>query len=137
MAATAEMTPDRIRACRADAPKLRDRDVAENLGISEAELVAAHVGADGPRRAVRVAAHPDQLMPAAEAMGEVMSLTRNPSAVHEKIGRYGNDHMGQHAAMVLTEAVDLRILPSHWRHAFLLEVDADEGVRRSLQVPDK
>ncbi|RDC71018.1 hemin-degrading factor [Rhodovulum sp. 12E13] len=136
MAETAELTPDDIRARRAEAPKLRDRDLAENLGISEAELVAAHVGVDGPRRALRVEAHPDRLMPAAEAMGEVMALTRNPSAVHEKIGRYGNYHPGQHAAMVLTEAVDLRIFPSHWRHAFLVEVEGDGGTRRSLQVFD-
>jgi len=133
---TAELTSADIRARRADAPKLRDRDLAENMGISEAELVAAHVGADGPRRAVRVEADPDRLMPAAEAFGPVMALTRNPSAVHEKIGRYGNYHPGAHAAMVLTEAVDLRIFPAHWRHAFLVEVEGDGAVRRSLQVFD-
>jgi putative hemin transport protein len=136
MAETADLTPDHIRTRRAETPGLRDRDMAESLGISEAGLVAAHIGADGPRRAVRVEAHPDRLMPAAEAMGEVMALTRNPSAVHEKIGRYGNYHPGQHAAMVLTEAVDLRIFPSHWRHAFLVEVEGDGGTRRSLQVFD-
>ena len=133
---TEDLTPDTIRAARENAPKLRDRDLAENLGIPEAGLVAAHVGADGPRRAVRIAAHPDRLMPAAEAMGEVMALTRNPSAVHEKIGTYGNYHPGAHAAMVLTEAVDLRIFPAHWRHAFLVEVDGEDATRRSLQVFD-
>ena len=75
-------------------------------------------------------------MPAAEAFGEVMALTRNSSAVHEKIGRYGNYHPGAHAAMVLTEAVDLRIFPAHWRHAFLVEADGEGGTRRSLQVFD-
>jgi putative hemin transport protein len=132
----AELTPAQIRARRTDAPKLRDRDLAENLGISEAELVAAHVGADSARRTVRVSAHPDRLMPAAEAFGDVMALTRNPSAVHEKIGTYGNYHPGKHAAMVLTEAVDLRIFPAHWRHAFLVEVEGDTVTRRSLQVFD-
>ncbi len=136
MAGTAALTPDHIRAARADAPKLRDRDLAENLGISEAELVAAHVGADGPRRAVRVAAHPDRLMPAAESFGAAMALTRNAAAVHEKIGRYGKYHPGAHAAMVLTEAVDLRIFPAHWRYAFLVEMDAEGGPRRSMQVFD-
>lgn len=136
MAETADLTPDCIRTRRAEAPKLRDRDLAANLGISEAELVAAHVGAEGPRRATRIDAHPDRLMPAAEAFGAAMALTRNPSAVHEKIGRYGNYHPGAHAAMVLTEAVDLRLFPSHWCHAFLVEVDADGGTRRSMQVFD-
>jgi len=125
-----------IRARRAEAPKLRDRDLAQNIGISEAELVAAHVGAEGPHRAVRVHAHPDRLMPAAESFGEVMALTRNISAVHEKTGHYANYHPGAHAAMVLSDAVDLRIFPAHWRHAYLVEVEGDGGTRRSLQVFD-
>ena len=131
-----QLNPEDIRDRRADAPKLRDRDLAENLGISEAALVAAHVGAEGPRRATALPAHPDILIPAAERLDEVMALTRNPSAVHEKVGSYTNYHPGQHAAMVLAEAVDLRIFPSHWVHAFAVETKGESGVQRSLQVFD-
>ncbi|MEM9249709.1 MAG: ChuX/HutX family heme-like substrate-binding protein [Pseudomonadota bacterium] len=130
------IAPAEIRARRADAPKQRDRDVADALGISEAQLVAAHVGATDGRRALRVHADPDQLIPVAITLGEVMALTRNPSAVHEKIGRYDGYHPGQHAASVLTEDIDLRLFPNHWKNAFMVEHETEGGVRRSVQVFD-
>ncbi|MEL6807086.1 MAG: ChuX/HutX family heme-like substrate-binding protein [Pseudomonadota bacterium] len=126
------LTAEDIRARRAEAPQPRDRDFAEAIGISEAALVAAYCG----HGVTRMDAHPDKVMAAAQEFGEVMALTRNASCVHEKIGVYENYHPGQHAAMVLTEDIDLRIFPRHWQHAFLVERDGDQGPRRSLQVFD-
>lgn len=125
-------TPQDIRAARAENPKLRDRDLADRLGISEAALVAAEAG----RGVTRIAAHPDALVPRLAALGEVMALTRNDSAVHEKVGHYANYTSGQHAAMVVTEEIDLRIFPRHWVHAFAVERAGEGGIRRSLQVFD-
>ena len=125
-------TPDLIRAARLDNPKLRERDLASQLGTSEAALQAAHVGLG----VTRIAAGPDALVPRLAALGEVMALTRNASAVHEKVGRYDNYQGGQHAAMVLTDDIDLRIFPQHWVHAFAVTRDTDEGPRHSLQVFD-
>lgn len=110
----------------------RDRDFADSLGISEGALVAAYCG----HGVTRIDAHPDVIMDAAQQLGEVMALTRNASCVHEKIGTYDNYHPGHHAAMILTEDIDLRIFPSHWQHAFLVERECDTGTRRSLQVFD-
>lgn len=132
MAQTTPVTPQDIRAFQADNPKTRTRDQATRLGISEAQLVAASCG----RGVTRIAAHPDQVMAAAQKLGEVMALTRNESCVHEKVGRYDNYHTGKHAAMVLTEDIDLRMFPSHWQHAFMVEAETEGGVRRSLQVFD-
>ncbi|GFE64679.1 hypothetical protein KIN_17530 [Litoreibacter roseus] len=75
-------------------------------------------------------------MSAVQELGEVMALTRNASCVHEKIGVYDNYHPGHHAAMILTEDIDLRIFPRHWQHAFLVERESDGGLRRSVQVFD-
>jgi putative hemin transport protein len=125
-------TPSEIRAARAEFPKLRDRDLADQLGISEAQLVAAHSGTD----ATRIAADPDLLMPALETLGEVMALTRTESCVSEKTGRYANYHTGDQAAMVLNDAIDLRLFPAHWVHGFAVEKPVDGGIRRSLQVFD-
>ncbi|MEP2640414.1 ChuX/HutX family heme-like substrate-binding protein [Roseobacter sp.] len=127
-----DLTAENIRATRAEDSKIRDRDLAEKLGISEAQLVAAHVG----HGATAVAAHPDHIMAAAVGFGETMALTRNVSCVHEKIGVYENYHTGNHAAMVLTHDIDLRMFPSHWCHGFMVERETDAGVRRSLQVFD-
>ncbi|MGP6087531.1 hemin-degrading factor [Antarctobacter jejuensis] len=127
-------SPEEIRAAQADNPKARARDLAVQLGISEAQLIAARVG----QGVTRIAAHPDGIMSAAEGLGEVMALTRVEGCVHEKVGRYANYHSGQHASMVLNEEIDLRIFPSHWVHSYAVEVAGDAGVapRRSLQVFD-
>ncbi|GGX37511.1 hemin-degrading factor [Tateyamaria omphalii] len=126
------LSPEDIRDRRAESPQLRERDFAETLGISEAALVAAYCGMG----VTRIDAHPDVIMNAATQLSEVMALTRNASCVHEKVGIYDNYHPGQHAAMILTEDIDLRIFPSYWRHAFMVERDSDSGPRRSIQVFD-
>ena len=125
-------SPEEIRTARAAHAKMRPRDLADQLGISEAQLLAAFVG----QGVTPIHPHPDQVMHAAASLGEVMALTRNESCVHEKIGVYDNYHTGHHAAMVLTEDIDLRIFPSHWRHAFAVEQEVEGGLRRSLQVFD-
>ncbi|SIT76194.1 putative hemin transport protein [Yoonia rosea] len=124
--------PSDIRTFLAENPKLRARDAADAQGITEAQLVAAGIG----HGTTRIAAHPDRIIPAAEALGEVMALTRVDACVHEKVGEYGNYHRGDHAAMTLTENVDLRIFPSHWVHAFAVETETAQGLRRSLQIFD-
>lgn len=123
---------DRIATARARKGKLRARDLAATLGLSEAHLVAADVG----RGATRIAADPARLIPWVCRLGEVMALTRNDSAVHERRGTYADFHAGAHAAMVLGEEIDLRIFPRHWVHAFAVVQDTDQGPRRSLQVFD-
>jgi putative hemin transport protein len=125
-------TPHEIRRARADNPKTRERDLATQLGISEAELVAAHCG-DG---VVRIEPRVNDLLTGLEAVGEVMALTRNESAVHEKIGVYDKVVTGNHNAMVLGENIDLRIFPKIWAHGFAVEKRDGDEIRRSLQFFD-
>ncbi|MBZ9698842.1 MULTISPECIES: hemin-degrading factor [unclassified Mesorhizobium] len=124
--------PHEIRRARTDNPKARERDLAAQLGISEAELVAAHCG-DG---VVRVEPRVNDLLTGLEAVGEVMALTRNESAVHEKIGVYDKVVTGNHNAMVLGENIDLRIFPKIWAHGFAVEKRDGDDIRRSLQFFD-
>lgn len=125
--------PEAIRKARSDNPKMRERDLARILGISEAEFVAAWVG-EGTRR---IEPRVDDFLTGMEALGEVMALTRNESAVHEKIGVYDKVVTGKHAAMALGENIDLRIFPRHWVHGYAVaRTDADGAVRRSLQFFD-
>ncbi|PBB94055.1 hemin-degrading factor [Mesorhizobium sp. WSM3864] len=123
---------DEIRRAREDNPKMRERDSAAQLGISEAELVAAHCG----HGAVRVEPRVNDLLSGLEAVGEVMALTRNESAVHEKIGVYDKVVTGNHNAMVLGENIDLRIFPKVWAHGFAVEKRDGGEIRRSLQFFD-
>ncbi len=125
--------PDRIRRARADNPKMRERDLARILGVSEGEFVAAFVGEGAARIEPRV----NDLLNGLGACGEVMALTRNESAVHEKIGPYDNVVTGKHNAMVLSSEIDLRIFPSAWAHGFRVEKkDEDGSSRMSLQFFD-
>jgi putative hemin transport protein len=130
----ARPSPSDIRNARADNPKMRERDLAAQLGISEAAFVAAWVG-EGTRR---IEPNVDEFLTGMEALGEVMALTRNESAVHEKIGVYDKVVTGKHAAMALGEQIDLRIFPKVWAHGYAVsKTDADGSVKRSLQFFDE
>ncbi len=127
-------TPTEIRAYRAANPTLRERDIAAQLGISEAALVAAGCGLT----ASRIDADANRFLERAEELGEVMALTRNETAVHEKIGVYENVKAGPAASLVLGSEIDLRVFPSAWAHGFAVsKTGANGDVRRSLQFFDK
>lgn len=127
------LTPTEIRALRAETAKARARDFAQANGLTEAALVAAHVG----HGATCIDPAPTRLVPMIEALGDVMALTRNESAVHERRGTYTGFGGGGSAAIVLGDEIDLRIFPAHWATAFAVEEPGEEGaVKRSLQVFD-
>lgn len=123
-----------IRALRALHPQMRERDFARIHGIAEGQLVAADVGLTATCISTDIGA----VLHGLETVGEVMALTRNESAVHEKIGRYEGVSVNPHASMVLGDDIDLRIFPSRWVHGFAIEKTAEDGsVKRSLQFFDR
>lgn len=115
----------------------RHRDIAQKLGISEAELIAAHVDAEHALlQAIGLRAQWPELIAALQALGEVMALTRNESAVHEKTGVYRNcSHSGK-IGLVLGGEIDLRLFYSQWAHGFAVIEQTAQGVQRSLQFFD-
>jgi len=122
-------SPHALREAIAANPKKRARDLADSLGVTEAALVAAEV--DG-QQIVRIDPALDPLFAHFQALGPVLALTRNDSAVHERDGSYLEYHSGPHASMVLGPDIDLRMFPRHWVHAFAVT----RGERRSVQVFD-
>jgi len=124
--------PHEIRTARAENPKMRERDLAAQLGVSEAELVAAHIGESVKRIEPRV----NEVLAGLEAVGEVMALTRNESAVHEKIGVYEKIEPGEHATIALGAHIDLRVFPKIWAHGFAVEKRDGDDIKRSLQFFD-
>jgi len=126
-------TPAKIRELRALHPEMRERDFARIHEISEGELVAAQVGSG----AICLRPDVETLLNGLSACGEVMALTRNESAVHEKIGPYEKVVFGARASLVLGAQIDLRIFPGQWAFGFAVEKIAEDGaVRRSLQFFD-
>ncbi|WP_064705959.1 hemin-degrading factor [Rhizobium bangladeshense] len=125
--------PSEIRAFRAENPKMRERDIAAQLKISEAALVAAEAGIS----VTRIDGSAMRLLERVERLGEVMALSRNESAVHEKIGVFENIKTGMQSAIVLGENIDLRIFPSRWEYGFAVSKRDGDQERLSLQYFDK
>jgi putative hemin transport protein len=121
-----------IRQIKIDNPSLRERDIAAQCGITEAEYVAAWLG----HSATRITTDFDRIFPKLEALGVVMALTRNENAVHEKIGCYDRFIAGKKAALMLGEQIDTRMFPSHWVYGFAVETALGDTVKRSFQFFD-
>jgi putative hemin transport protein len=118
-------------------PRSRHRDIAEAMGITEAELVAAHCGSfvatESPLQATRLRAQWPEILAAVTTIGEVMALTRNAHAVHEKIGPF----LRVDAHDVRGDQMTLQASFDHWVHGFAAqEVLLDGSTQRSLQFFD-
>ncbi|MCY6379678.1 hemin-degrading factor [Hoeflea prorocentri] len=129
---TADSGPESIRQACLDNPKMRERDLALKLGVSEADIIASWCGQRSTRLEMRI----NNILNGLESLGEVMALTRNESAVHEKIGVYDGVRTSDRGAIVLGEDIDLRIKGAAWVHGFAVEKHAAENTTRSLQFFD-
>src|SRR5690606_14361823 len=109
------------------------RNAAAKLGVSEAELVAAHVGTIATRLETRW----DELMIGLEAVGPVTGLTRNDDAVIEVTGTFRNVDIGGLMGVVLDPDLDLRVFLRAWHVGFALVEQTAKGPRRSLQIFDQ
>lgn len=117
---------EKWEALKAENPHLRIRNAAEQLGVSEAELLLTNVG-EGVTILKREFAN---ILTEVEKLGKVMALTRNDECVHERKGTYVNgDFSSPHAQLFVGEEIDLRIFQNHWKFAFAVV----EGDRKSLQ----
>jgi len=112
---------------KAENPKVRIRDAAKQLGVSEAELVATGDG--------NVALRPEfeDILKEIRTLGHVMALTRNDHAVHERKGSYTKATFNGHVGLVVNPDIDLRLFMNAWHFGFAVT----EGERLSLQFFDK
>lgn len=120
---------------RRQQPRLRAREAAAELGVSEAELTASRLGVD----AVRLRPDWAALLPALGELGRVMALTRNEHCVHERKGLYREVSItaaGQ-MGLVVSADIDLRLFLGGWASVFAVAEDTRKGVQRSIQVFDR
>ncbi len=135
---TAEQIQTRLETLKQEKPKVRAKDAADALGISEGELLAAQVG----DHIIRLKNEPVEILKAVESLGEVMALSRNQNCVHERKGVYedlkifGKGAM-QHVLMINPDGIDLRFFISHWTSVFAVLQKGEDGPRSSLQFFDK
>ncbi|MEM7183560.1 MAG: ChuX/HutX family heme-like substrate-binding protein [Spirochaetota bacterium] len=111
-------------------PKVRIRDAAKALEVSELELLATGIG-----ESVTVL-KPEwpAIISGVHKLGYVMALTRNEACVHERKGEYKNASApSSRMGLVVGEDIDLRIFYSHWAYGLAVQ----EEQKRSLQFFDK
>lgn len=109
-------------------PKLRIRNAAEILGVTELELLVTTDYITPLQHNFK------EILTAVGQLGNVMALTRNESAVHEVKGEYDKPEFNPGpVGLFLGEMIDLRIFFSTWKYAFA----ANEAGRKSLQFFDK
>ncbi len=109
--------------------KLRNRDAAAAIGITEGEAIAACIGVE----AIRLLPRFVELFEEVPLLGPVMALTRNDSAVHEKDGAYQKMSHNGHVGLALGEAIDLRIFYSQWRFACAVIEEIARGAEKTWQ----
>ena len=119
-------------------PNVRIRNAADELGVSEAELLATGCG----EHVTRLDGGWSALLSELESLGPVMALTRNDAAVHEKTGVYHNVSFTEahNMGLVLDDDIDLRLFMDHWAMGFAVETPwsgGRDGLRRSLQFFDR
>ncbi len=117
-------------------PTQRIRESAEELGVSEAELLATTVGD------YTTLLHGDwtELMKRLPELGRVMSLTRNNSCVLEHKGPFQEiDIMGppSHRMATVIGPIETRVFFAGWRHAFAVRQQTPRGLQQSIQVFDE
>ncbi|RZT39220.1 hemin-degrading factor [Cupriavidus agavae] len=110
-------------------PRLRIRDRAQRLGVSEAELVAAGCGVTTRQ----LGGTAQQLFRDLATLGPVMALSRNDNAVHERHGEYQGIEAEGPMGIVLGPDIDLRMFFGAWRHFYAVT----ENGRESIQFFDK
>ena len=115
----------------AEQPGQRARHLAQALGVSEAQWIAAEC--NGVRAtALTGAESPQAIFRELGTLGEVMALSRNDWCVHERHGRYESIQAQGPMGLVLGPDIDLRVFFSVWDSAWAVEQDG----RHSLQFFD-
>jgi len=121
---------------REENPKIRIRNAAEELSVSEAELLATDCGETVTRLDIT---DWNEFLKELEPLGRVMALTRNDQFVHERKGIYQNAETGlpHKMALFVNPDIDLRIFLNPWKFGFAVSEETPRGRRESLQIFDE
>lgn len=119
----------------AENPKLRIRDAADKMSVSEGELLATGIG----ENVVRLNDDFKGLLKELHKLGYVMALTRNEEIIHERKGVYENaeTEMPHGMALFVNPDIDLRIFTRNWHHGFAATLEKANGTLKSIQIFDK
>lgn len=112
---------EQIAEIKATEPKIRARDLALKLNISEGELLSLSVGDN----VTRLSGNWQDLLSSFKNLGYIMCLTRNEYCVHERKGVYENVtfYGGAHnMGVAVNPDIDLRFFMNEWHYGFAVEM---------------
>ena len=127
---------ERWRLLREKNPKLRTRNAATTLGVTEAQLLATGCGGG---HVVRLSVSWRDFLPKElPTLGLVRAITRNEHVVHERMGLYKNPSFKEAhpVGLFVGEDIDLRLFLHHWCVAFSVTDGEAEKKQHSLQFFD-
>ncbi|WP_029652417.1 hemin-degrading factor [Marinobacter daepoensis] len=123
----------RWQALQETQPHLRIRAAAEQLGVSEMELVRLR----GGEALVPLEGRFPEILKALEQVGPVMVLARNNEVVHEVTGAFRDFTSGKSGLMGLAVGdIDIRVFFKHWAWGYRVREQVRSGLRESLQFFD-
>ncbi|WP_339923920.1 ChuX/HutX family heme-like substrate-binding protein [uncultured Cyclobacterium sp.] len=116
-------------------PKLRIRDAAKELNVSEAELIATGLG----ENVVRLATDFIDQVKKFPQLGKVMALTRSEGCVLEHKGRFQKIEIhgaGPHQIATVIGPIEQRVFFSGWKYGFAVKSESPRGPLFSFQYFD-
>jgi putative hemin transport protein len=117
-------------------PTFRIRDCAQELGVSEAELLATTVG----DYTTKLEGDWTKLVERLPELGRVMSLTRNEGCVLEHKGPFQKvEIMGPpaHRMATVIGPIETRVFFSAWKFGFAVRLQTPQGLQQSIQIFDE
>lgn len=120
---------ERYTQLKIENPKARIRNLAQQMAVTELELVAANCG---DITSTQLCEPAQDIFKELGSLGRVMALTRNEWAVHERHGQYEEIRAGKSMGIVLGPDIDLRVFFSSWKSAWAV----NDGGRLSIQFFD-
>ena len=122
---------EQYQALRERHPRMRIRDAARELNVSELELLELQLG----EGVIRLEGDWKTLLKEVVHLGYVMALTRNEYAVHERKGVYDNvSFMKNHnMGVAVNEDIDLRLFMDNWVYGYAVRLESRKRVLHGLQ----
>ncbi len=115
-------------------PRTRIRDAAQQLNVSEMELLATGM----PETAQLLKDDFKEIMSRLTKVGKVMSLVRNDIAVHERSGSYPKLHFSRNPNIgTAKDNIELNIHFSDYCYAFAAQLSHGNNTLRSIQFFNK